>query len=247
MNLCDAHCHLANLSQAMPLEALFADAAQRGITRYLSSALSRRDLELYPVIAENKLIKLLYSAGVHPSFDYCDLKVDDIQKLCNENKIWAVGEIGLDRANKDFNTMKQLFMDQLELASNFNLPVVLHIVGYQQEAYNILRKYPLKYLLHGYAGSVEAFHSFTKLNCFYTISERVLHKDKRSLLDAMLKHRRFLFETDITAYYVKDGEKNPLLRLLEVLNCTQEISNIDLNTLLKIQADNYLLLTGQHL
>ncbi len=244
MKPCDAHCHLANLEQLMPLRPLLKEAASCGITHYLSAALSKADLAEYPRIASIEGIKLLFSAGIHPFFDACDLELDDIRKLCEDGAIWAIGEIGLDKGNPDKRQMRQTFESQLELAAEYRLPVVLHIVGHQQEAYEMLCQYPLRYLLHGYAGSVEAFTNLCKTDCCYTISERILRQDKRELLDAMLAGGRYLFETDITRYYVREGERNPLLRLINVIRHCAELSGIDLRELIRVQAFNYKLLTG---
>lgn len=97
MTLCDAHCHLANLAQIMPLQPLFEEAAGRGITHYLSSALSKAELIIYPKLQQDCAGRLLYSAGIHPNFDECDLQLQDIVSLCERKAIWAIGEIGLDR------------------------------------------------------------------------------------------------------------------------------------------------------
>lgn len=247
MNLCDAHCHLANLAEIMPLQSLLEEAHENGITHFLSSALSKSDLNYYPRLLEASRVKLMYSAGIHPFFDACDLDFDDLQELCEARMIWAIGEIGLDRANPEYAVMKDIFIRQLDLALTHRLPVVLHIVGYQQEAFEIMRTYPLRFLIHGYAGSVDAFRNFARLDSYFTISERILKDDKRELLREILKSRRFLFETDITQYYVKENEANPLLRLKTLITKVAELYHIDPDILIRIQAANYQLVTGHEL
>lgn len=247
MKLCDAHCHLANLSVDMPLAPLISEATSHGITTYLSSALSKAELASYPSLQAQLPGRLLYSAGIHPSYDECDLEIKDIQKLCEARQIWAIGEIGMDRNTKDTDWMQSIFIRQLELAASYKLPVVLHIVGHQQEAYNILTEFPLRYLIHGYAGSLKAFQVFTKLDCCFTISERILRPDKHDLLQGMLACGRYLFETDITRYYVAENEVNPLLRLINVLNRSAELSGIPIEELTAVQATNYKYLTGYDL
>ncbi|HPF08680.1 MAG TPA: TatD family hydrolase [Candidatus Cloacimonadota bacterium] len=242
MNYCDAHCHLANLSQIMPLEPLFEEAAAHKLTCFLSSALSRTELDWYA--EHSKAYNILYSAGIHPSFEPCDLQFEDIEGLCRDGKIWAIGEIGLDKGNPEYALMKANFVKQLDLAMDYRLPVVLHIVGHQQEAYEILKVYPLKYLIHGYAGSVQAFRQFLKLDSYFTISERILKEDKHDLLKEILQSRRFLFESDITQYYVRESEANPLLRLENLVLRIAEIFKVDPAILQRLQAANYQLLTG---
>jgi len=245
MNYCDAHCHLANLSQIMSLEPLLTEASAHHITRFLSSALRQAELTWYRAKAQE--YNIIYSAGMHPNFEACDLLYEDIEKLCQEKQIWAIGEIGLDKGNSEFALMKANFIKQLDLAMDYRLPVVLHIVGYQQEAFDILREYPLKYLIHGYAGSIQAFRQFLKLDSYFTISERILHEDKRDLLKEMLQSRRFLFETDITQYYVKEGEANPLLRLEKLVTEVAAEFKLDAAILQRLQAANYQLLTGHNI
>ncbi len=247
MSLCDAHCHLANLGQSLALLPLLEEAYQHGITHYLSSAISKSDLRYYPQLLNASRVKLLYSAGIHPNFEPCDLEFKDIEELCKAGRIWAIGEIGLDRGNPEFALMKSIFIRQLDLALEYKLPVVLHIVGHQQEAFEILRAYPLRYLIHGYAGSQEAFRTFMRLDSYFTISERILREDKAGLLKEMLKSRRFLFETDITRYYLKEGEANPLLRLKAVLDGVVQHYKVDPEILIRIQAANYQMLTGQRI
>jgi TatD DNase family protein len=245
MNLCDAHCHLANLAETMPLQALLDEAAEHNITHFLSAALSKSELKYQQQLATVSRSKLLFSAGIHPNFEPCDLEYRDIEELCNNGLIWAIGEIGLDRGNPEYALMRETFIRQLDLALNHRLPVVLHIVGHQQEAFDILRSYPLKFLIHGYAGSIDAFRTFMRLDSYFTISERILKEDKHDLLKEILKSRRFLFETDITRYYVKEGEANPLLRLNAVVDQVAKLFKLDPLILIRIQAANYGLLTGQ--
>lgn len=238
----DAHCHLANLAQAMPMEAALKEAQDRGIKGFLSNALTKAELKWYEANAAH--YGIAYSAGIHPHFAPCDLEYKDIERLCQKQRIWAVGEIGLDRMNKDFSAMRQGFIRQLELAAEYTLPVVLHIVGHQQAAYEILREYPLRYLIHGYAGSTEAFRLFLKLDAYFTLSERLLKKDKRLLLSEMLASKRYFLETDITRYYVKPDEVNPLLRLIDLAEIVSQSHAIDICELKATQYDNYLKLRG---
>jgi len=234
--LIDAHCHLANLGYIMPLQPLLDEAAKHGITGFLSSALRLRELDVYRGLHDPRI---RFSAGVHPNFDECDLSLQDIEELCQSREIWAVGEIGLDRNGPVIAEQLRLFEAQLQVAARYQLPVVLHIVGYQQEAWNLLHKYPLRYLVHGYAGSVEGYHLLAREDSCFTISDRILRADKIELLEAMLQDGRYLFETDITQYYAHEGEANPLLRLLQVIQETEASSGISRDQLIQAQAKNY--------
>lgn len=232
MNLVDAHCHLANLSRAMPLEPLLEEARSKGITRFLSAALTKEEVAYY---LEKAFPNILFSAGIHPNYEDCDLEPKDIARLCEEGSIWAIGEIGLDRSNPNLSGQTMILEQQLDLAQKHGLPVVLHIVGHQQRAYEILSRYPLKYLVHGYAGSVEGFRLLSRLNSWFTVSGRILRPDKKQLLREMLSLGSYLFETDITRHYVHQKESNPLLRLLDVFWRASELSGVKGEELEKAQ------------
>lgn len=234
--LIDAHCHLANLNDLLPLQPLMDEASSHGIRAWLSSALRRSEVSFYQKLGD---ARIHFSAGIHPNFDECDLELSDIIDLGDHKDIWAVGEIGLDRNGPDLAFQKDMFQAQLEIALDFKLPAVLHIVGYQQEAWELMRQYPLRYLVHGYAGSLEGYRLLASEDSRFTISARILKDDKLDLLNAMLADGRYLFETDITQYYVHEGEANPLLRLLEVLEQTAAISGVAKDVLIQTQEFNY--------
>ena len=240
MNLVDGHCHLASLNQILPVEGLLEEAKETGITHFLSSALSREEIIFH---RKNTLNGVLFSAGIHPHYAECDLELKDIEEVCAEHCVWAVGEIGLDRYGKDIEKQKQLFSRQLELAKQYLLPVVLHIVGYQHQAYELLKHYPLKYLVHGYAGSLEGYRLLSRLDSYFTISERILRPDKHNLLREMVKDKRYLLETDITRDYVLPGEHNPLLRLLDVFEQIPNLGKVNAEEVLGTQWENFIVLT----
>jgi len=234
--LIDAHCHLANLANLMPIKPLMDEANKQGISFWLSSVLAKAEIAWHQ---KNPDKRIAYSAGIHPNYEECDLELKDIEELCARKEIWAIGEIGLDRNNPDFAGQLKIFIAQLELAKQYKLPVVLHLVGHTSEAYKILNQYHLQYLVHGYAGSLQGFKELLRLNSLFTISERLLKKDKRELLTAMIDSNRYFLETDITREYVKKGEANPLLRLISLVSSVAELADTPQEILLAQQQNNF--------
>ncbi len=242
MNYIDAHCHLANLAEVVSLPSLLDEAEAAGIGFFASSALRKCEVAWH---LANPDPRIVFSAGIHPNFDECDLDMKYLRKLCEDTSLWAIGEIGLDNNNPEIAVQREDFTKQLELAADFHLPVVLHLVGHQEEAFSTLKQYPLKYLIHGYAGSVQGFNQLKRLDAIFTISNRIVKEDKLDLLNAMLTHQRILFETDITQYYLKDGEQNPLLRLPALVQKCSELSQIPVPNLLSLQARSAKYLFGR--
>lgn len=243
MNLIDAHCHLANLAETHDVKLLINDAKAKGISTFISGALRQSELAWHQ---KNPLAEVSWHAGIHPNFPDCDLELPSLENLLKADQIVAVGEIGLDRGNPELNSQIEVFQAQLDLAREYDKPVILHIVGHQTPSHQLLQRYPLRCLVHGYAGSLEGFKLLARHDTWFTISSRILKEDKIDLLQAILRNQRFMFETDITQYYVHKGEVNPLLRLLDVFKRTVELGIYNENQLLEIQAESFSALFGDH-
>jgi TatD DNase family protein len=104
--------------------------------------------------------KIQYAFGYHPLF-LEGKDPDIIQKLVvyiEEYNPIAIGEIGLDFYVKNFNKNKQIFFfeKQLELASKYNLPVILHVRSAIDNVINILKCFPkIIGVAHAFNGSFQ--------------------------------------------------------------------------------------------
>lgn len=75
------------------------------------------------------------SAGIHPWWleDYNREEIENLKQhilhLVKQNKLWAIGETGLDRAYPEFfEEQKALFQWHLDLAEKHQLPLIIHSV-----------------------------------------------------------------------------------------------------------------------
>ena len=103
----------------------------------------------------------VYAAiGVHPS-DCGDLTEKDIEwllDLSSDEKVVAIGEIGLDYHydEPDREIQKKWFKRQLELAEDTSLPIVVHSRDAAQDTFDIIREFRgLRGVIHCFSYSVE--------------------------------------------------------------------------------------------
>lgn len=128
--LVDTHCHLSFEIFAQDRDVIIERARQGGLVRILNPGVdlpsSRAAIGLAEVYPE------VYAAvGVHPndamSWDASTLS--ELRELARHPKVRAIGEIGLDdyrqRAPRDIQ--ERIFRQQLELAAEAGLPVVVHV------------------------------------------------------------------------------------------------------------------------
>ena len=117
------------------------------------------------VIEINKKYDILKPAvGIHPENISDNSKIDALEELIKNNKIYAVGEIGLDyywnKENKE--EQKDLFIKQLDLAIKYDLPVIIHTRDSIQDCYDILKDRNNRGVIHCFTGSIEMAKLFIK-------------------------------------------------------------------------------------
>jgi TatD DNase family protein len=204
MNYIDVHCHL-NYDDYPNLDSLIAECKNNSINKIIcigfdipSSIMSRDLAEKYDVI--------YFAAGFHPTElkKYKEGDLNIIEQLCAHPKCVALGEIGLDYHYPDTNKPLQheIFLRQLELANNLNLPVQIHSRDCAEDMLNILKTnaHLLKNgaLLHCYSHSTEMSADFVKLGITFSFGGTSTYKGskkaKRTI--ALLPEDRLLTETD---------------------------------------------------
>ncbi len=107
---------------------------------------------------------LLPAVGIHPQhFDEYD--INELENIIKNNKVYAIGEIGLDyyydKESKE--EQKRLFNLQLDLAEKYKLPIIVHTRDSIQECFDILKEHKLKGVIHCFSGSYEMAKEFIKL------------------------------------------------------------------------------------
>lgn len=157
MNLWDTHCHLYS-EYYSSLNEILEDAKDCGVKNYIVSGVDR--------VSNSEILSILSSfencygvVGIHPeeidSFQSNDFLL--LKKMFHHNKIIGIGEIGLDYHYTELNKEKQkeIFEEQLKLAEEYQLPVVIHSRDATQDTIDILKKYSVKGVIHSFSGSLE--------------------------------------------------------------------------------------------
>ena len=191
----DVHCHLTGeeFETLGGVEAVISRAEEAGVSRMICSgfdlASSIRAAEL-----ADRFESVYFCAGFHPSelkkYKVGDL--DEIERLCRQEKCVAVGEIGLDYHyddNPSKELQRELFIKQLELASRLNLPVVLHSRDAAQDTAELLEENAglLKCggLMHCYSYSPEMTERFWKLGLSFSFGGTSTFKNAKKVQESV--------------------------------------------------------------
>lgn len=141
------------------------------------------------------------AVGLHPEcLDENSINdLDKIKKLAKNEKVVAIGEIGLDYyydIPKDLQ--KTVFAKQLELAAELDMPVNIHDREAHGDTLEMLKKYKPKGIVHCFSGSVEMAKEIVKLGMYIGIGGVVTFKNARKTIEVVesLPLERLVLETD---------------------------------------------------
>lgn len=155
-------------------------------------------------IAMTKRYPYIYGAvGIHPECakDLPQGWLKEIEACAAEEKIVAIGEIGLDYHWLDAcpkEEQKQVFTAQLELADRLGLPVCIHDREAHGDMMDFMRAYRPKGVMHCFSGSVELSREVIRLGLYIGIGGVVTFKNARHCVEvaADMPLERLLLETD---------------------------------------------------
>lgn len=155
--LIDSHCHLDDDRLDGERDAIIAEAAGLGVTRMILPATTANRWEkLQQLCATHAGLYPAY--GLHPMFveQHQALHLRELDEWLGREKPVAVGECGLDffTSRIDEKWQKQLFQEQLALADNHRLPVIVHARKALDEVISLLRRQGRQGgVLHSFSGS----------------------------------------------------------------------------------------------
>lgn len=195
----------------------------------------------------------MYAAvGIHPEDVDKNESLVEIKKLANNKKVVAIGEIGLDYYWDTSTKEKQIeyFKNQLDLANELNLPVIIHDREAHQDTLNILKEIPVnkKGVLHCYSGSVEMAREFLKLGYYLGFGGSSTFKNAKNIIEVIqeVPENKFLIETD--APYMTPvpfrGKRNNSMYLKYVVEKIAEIKTMTTKQIEELSKNNAKMLFG---
>jgi TatD DNase family protein len=174
LNLVDSHCHLDDAQFNDDRTAVIERALQAGIKYILAIGTGDGPPDLEAAVRLADSYPFIYaSAGVHPN-DAAKVDPDtfkNLESLLKDPKVKALGEIGLDyHWGVPKETQTPVFIRQLEIAANAQMPVIIHTRDAWADTIDILRTRwkptGLPCVMHCFTGNSEAARECLELG-FY--------------------------------------------------------------------------------
>lgn len=200
----ETHCHLDYLEGDV-LDAVLQAAQAVNVERIITIGVSPDNLQKVVDLAE-RYPQVWGTQGIHPhdADDYTADVEAQIRQNALHNKILAIGEIGLDYYydHSDRTKQRAAFENQLQIAIDLNLPVVIHSRDADDDTAAILRnfvgKMPKRGVIHSFtSGKALAEYCLSEGFClgFNGISTFKAANNVREII-GLTPIEHILFETD---------------------------------------------------
>ncbi|WP_096014439.1 TatD family hydrolase [Campylobacter lanienae] len=200
----DTHCHLDDTRYDDDIQSVIKNALDNKVDKIIIPGADINDLPKAAKIA-NSNSNIYFAAGVHPyEIDGYDESV--IRKFAKDPKCVAIGECGLDyfrlpddNVDEYKSKQKDIFISQIKLAIELNLPLIIHIRDANEDSLKILKEYEDKLVggvLHCFNASPILLELSSKF--YYGIGGVLTFKNAKKLVGILPKIplNRLLIETD---------------------------------------------------
>ena len=202
VQLFDSHCHLTCDALYERVDEVIKVAHDSGVVSFLVIATNFEEYER-AVLLKDKYAGIKIGLGFHPN-DLYAFNEDDyvhLEQLLKDNKIDALGEIGLDYHWDDVakDDQKIGFIRQIQLANKYKYPILIHMREATQDTLDILKAYSeTNFVMHCFSGSKEVAQEVMKMGGHISFAGPLTFKNARGLLEvpAVCRKDRILIETD---------------------------------------------------
>lgn len=243
IRLFDTHCHFDFEPFSQDFAAHIQRARNAGVVKILIPSIGPQNWQVIASLTQQYPDYFVYALGFHPYF--LQQRPDDAQFALLEEKLAsgdkhciAVGECGLDALIEvDMALQTEVFERQVELASRYHLPLILHSRKTQPQILAVLKRLKFTYggILHGFSGSEHQAQEFIRLGFKIGVGGVITysraHKTRNTI--ANLPIESLVLETDapdmpISGY---QGQPNHPERLALILDELAALKGIDRNLL----------------
>ncbi len=247
MRIIDTHCHL-NDEKLYPIrDEVVKRSKANGVEYFFNNGDSLPSLEKILSLSD-EFSSCKCVLGIHPEF--ANENEEYFQKAyklirSNQNRIYAIGEIGLDyhydKSEETKQNQKKRFIEQINLAKELSLPIVIHTRDADFDTLNIIKKeLPPKIDLHCYSGSEEILREYLKLpiEVHIGIGGVSTFKNAKTIQNIIIENDENIFLTETDCPYLAPvphrGEINEPSYLPIIIEKIASLKGIDVEEMSEI-------------
>jgi TatD DNase family protein len=243
----DSHAHLEMKAFDRDRDEVIARAQKAGVDYIVTVGTTLDDCKKAIFLAHS--YESIYAAvGIHPHEvkNINNDTYDSLKELAADNKVVAYGEIGLDffRNLSPRDVQIKRFGEQLELAGEIGLPVVIHDREAHRETLSMLQKWKgnQRGIIHCFSGNYEMARECLDMGFFISIPGTITFKKSETLQKVVenIPITSLLLETDspYLSPHPKRGRRNKPANVILTAQRVAEIKGLPLEEVGKITSQN---------
>lgn len=203
MHLIDTHSHIDVHHFAHDFKDVLEAAREAGIIAQILPGVCRQWWPNLLGLCEQES-DLFAAIGLHPMYlrMHVASDIEELEKEADNGNLVALGEVGLDYFVRDCDHEQQqrLFENQLSIANNHSLPLLLHIRKAHDRVLSTLRKshFPHGGIVHAFSGSMQQAEQFIGLGFKISFGGTITYERARKIrkIAATLPLESIVLETD---------------------------------------------------
>lgn len=182
----DTHCHLNSDELYPQVEQIIEKSLQKGVRGFVVVGWDEVS-SLLAVDLAHKYPYIYAAVGFHPCNidDVDDDKFERVMKLLSDNKVVALGEIGLDYHWVEDKTaqenQRKFFLRQIKEANKYHKPIIIHSRDATRDTLNVLKACPPLYsgVMHCFSSSLEIAKECIKLGLYISFGGPLTFKNAK--------------------------------------------------------------------
>ena len=244
----ESHTHMDDSAFDEDRDRLIEEIKNSGIEYMMNISASLTSIKTSMELAK-KYDFIYTSVGVHPS-ETAELDSRNFKWLKEQTKfekVKAIGEIGLDYYWQDPEKEVQhnWFREQLRLAHEVNLPVIIHSREAAADTYKIMKEEKadqLSGVIHCYSYTKETARDYLKWNYYFGIGGVITFQNAKKLKEAVeyIPIENIVLETDspYLAPVPYRGKRNSSLNLPMIAQAIADLKKMDVEKVIEITSQN---------
>ena len=152
------------------------------------------------IIISNSNAKFYSAIGIHPLYVE-NQSIDDLYDIALNEKVVAIGEIGLDTTKDNIELQKKYLIEQISIANALNLPVIIHANNSNKLVIEIFERYikPKEgCVFHCFQPDIDDLNYLIRNNYYISFAGRITYKNAKKSVEVAnsVPNDLFLVETD---------------------------------------------------
>lgn len=189
------------------------------------------------IIISNSNAKFYSAIGIHPLYVE-NQSIDDLYDIALNEKVVAIGEIGLDTTKDNIELQKKYLIEQISIANSLNLPVIIHANNSNKLVIEIFERYikPREgCVFHCFQPDIDDLNYLIRNNYYISFAGRITYKNAKKSVEVAksVPNDLFLVETDspyISPEPVRDlvNQSSNIKYIIEKLALIKDMSYLEI-------------------